>query len=164
MEIKDVEPPACTPHITTSAIGVIYKSPLPRIRVGWGFYKRRLGTSWVSSTLPAFCVRVRETRRKLGSPCKWASPGLHHCFDGEVVITAAGIVYEVSGIYGMAALPWDIPAKPPRWLATRGKSWLPLRIPLFPSQPRPVAAGLPPHLITYMKTLRLCSIVNGCGW
>lgn len=59
----------------------------------------------MSLTLPAFCVRVRETRGKLvGSPCEQASPGLHHCVDGEVVITAAGIVYEVSGIYGMAAL------------------------------------------------------------
>lgn len=54
----------------------------------------------------------------------WSSSGKRfHCFDGEVVITVAGTVYEVSGIYGMTVLPRDIPAKPPpQRLPKRGKS------------------------------------------
>lgn len=36
----------------------------------------------------------------------WSSSGKQfHCFDGEVAITAAGMAYEVSEIYGMTALP-----------------------------------------------------------
>ncbi len=54
----------------------------------------------------------------------WSSSGERlNFFDGEVVITVAGTVYEVSGIYGMTALPRDIPAKPPRRQLTKsGKS------------------------------------------